>query len=102
MRERLELDPVPTKVEKRNAKKAYLARLCENKDFALWFYGILEDLCAFEHGLGRFDDFAQGKRAAGSYMIDSLHAAGDSAVKMMAAIYTKHFGKHNHENKEDK
>lgn len=68
-----------------------LTRLCENADFKLWFAGILDELCAFEQGFGCHDEFAQGKRAAGSFMVASLARGGNAAAKMMSEIYEEHF-----------
>ena len=77
---------------RRAALAAQLSNLCTNKDFEDWLYWILEDLCAFGQGLDEWDAFAQGKRAAAEWIVQSLHRGGEDCAAMMARIYSRHYG----------
>lgn len=77
------------KKAKRSAHVAMLDRLIANKDFTCWLGQILDEFCAFEQGFGQVDEFRQGIRAAGSFMMDSLKA-GAGAPQMLGKLFADH------------
>lgn len=85
---------------KRNGYGDVVARLVENVDFQSWLSVVLEEFCAFEHGYGQVDDFRQGIRAAGSWIMASLGDC-DRSADMLANLYRKHFGKHGNKTQEE-
>lgn len=78
-----------------DAMKAAKAKLISDADFNLWFGAILEELCAYEQGFRKVDEYCQGIRAAGSFMMHSL-AEVDGGAEMLGRLAAKHygFGKH--------
>ena len=78
-----------------------VSRLVANGDFREWLYGVLDQFCAFDQGLDRVDEFHQGIRAAGSFIMQGLRN-GDGAGKMLGEFYERQFATPKETTQEDK
>lgn len=95
-KERLSLDKREAEDAEKEARKRarevqIAASLCTTAHFVKWLGNVLEELCALDQGYGCHDDFAQGKRAAGAFIINSLSIAGDPFVEAMTKISSEHY-----------
>ena len=69
---------------------ASVSRLVSNEDFRAWFAYVNLEFCGSDFGLQELDAFTQGKRAAMTFLKESISiAAGGPAF--LALLHQRHF-----------
>ena len=70
-------------------RREVASRLSVNTDFAEFIGDALEEFCAFGQSYSKVDEFRQGVRAAGAWIINRLAEVKDGR-DMLARLYAKH------------
>lgn len=72
------------------ARATSLSRLVANQDFRSWFKYVNLEFCGSDFGLNSLDEFTQGKRAAMSFLKESL-AIADGGPELCGEVAKAHF-----------
>lgn len=71
-------------------RKEALGRLLANQDFAVWFYGVVDNMFGFIADTRELTPFGQGIRAAVGKMEEGILLVPEG-IKFLTSIHQKHF-----------
>ena len=69
---------------------ASISRLVRNEDFRAWFSYVNLEFCGSDFGLRELDAFTQGKRAAMTFLKESIAIAEDGPA-FLGLVHRRHF-----------
>ncbi len=69
---------------------ASLSRLVKDEDFRAWFTYVNLEFCGSDFGLNELDAFTQGKRAAMTFLKESI-AIAEGGPAFLGLVHQRHF-----------